>query len=255
MTTHLSAAAAISILAAAAISAGAAPQRGDEVRKQFVDLAAKNDRAAIVALWKAHPSAALRVIDQDLEGGLAKIEKDGNADSKELKEMYDRALLGARAADEALGRPIFGEYASSYVGWNAKQQKDFREGQRVSSAARKALRDKSYEDAKKSAQQCIAITTPLGDWWGLASGYGTLADANEGLGLKEEALAARTMSRMLNHDMCFSREELRDTIALAKLLTDLERTVRAKMTIEQGLALAKELKDAKSEEALKGLMK
>ena len=87
----------------------------------------------------------------------------------------------------------------------------------------------------------------------MSSAYGALAQANEGLGAKEAALQARQMARLIDHDLYFTGKELRETVAMARLLVELERATRARMTIDQGLVLAKELKDAKSEEALKEL--
>jgi tetratricopeptide (TPR) repeat protein len=232
----------------------ASAQKGESpTRKSFVDLAAKGDAAGIVALWKAHPGEAIGTIDQDLEGFLAKVEK-GGADPKEIQAMKDRALLGAKCADEALGRPIFSDYASSFAGWNENEQQAFRQGQKLAVDAGKAVKDKKWEEAVKYAEQCIQLTENLGDWWGLATGYTSLAAAYEGAGQDGDALAACQMARILHHDMELASPELRDTAQMARLLVKLKRETRARAAAESGLALAGKLKNAKAEAELKELL-
>jgi tetratricopeptide (TPR) repeat protein len=229
-------------------------QRGESpTRKSFVDLAAKGDSAGIVALWKANPGEAIGTIDQDLEGFLAKIEKK-SGDAKEIQAMKDRALLGAKCADEAFGRPIFGDYASAFAGWNENEQQAFRQGQKLAGDAGKAVKDKKWEEAVKYAEQCIQLTENLGDWWGLATGYTTLAGAYEGAGQYGDALAPCQMARILHHDMEMASSELRDTVQMARLLVKLNRETRARVTAESGVALAAKLKNAKAEAELKELL-
>lgn len=231
-----------------------ASQQGESpTRKQFIELAAKGDAAGIVALWKAHPSEAIGTIDEDLEGFLAKVEK-GGADPKEIQAMKDRALLGARCADEAFGRPIFSDYASSFAGWNEKEQKEFRQGQQLAGQSTKAARAKKWDEALKAAQDCVKITKSLGDWWGLATGYSAMANALEGAGQDLDALEACQMARILHHDMEMAVPRLRDDAQMARLLVKLDRGVRAKLVIESGLTLAAKLKNAKAEAELKELL-
>lgn len=242
----------IILIASAAFTAGAAFQ-GKELKTRFEELDAKGDKAAIVSLWKEHPHEALYVIDEYLEGALAKIEKGGSGD--EVTKMHDRAIRGALLIDEALGRPIFSDYASSYVSFNASQQKQFREGQRASGAARKAMKSKDFELAKKESQKCIDSARPLGDWWGAASGYSGLADAEEALGHHEAALDAAQMARLLHNNLGFIQNEYKDICAMARLLVNLGSVARAKVVIAQGLGMAKEAGDKTNGQALEELKK
>src|SRR5690242_13107974 len=82
-----------------------------EVRKQYVELAGKKDKDAVVALWKANPGLVLQVIDADLEGSLKDMEKGEAPDSAKVKEKQQRALFGAECATVATGHPILLDYA------------------------------------------------------------------------------------------------------------------------------------------------
>lgn len=219
------------------------------MRRGYLDLAAKKDHAGLVAHFRAHPAEALATIDGDLEGALALVEKGG--DAKEIAAMHERALFGAKAADEAFGNPIFGDYVASYVGFDAKQQKEFREGQKLVGEASGALRKKDFETAKKAAARAVELTAALGDWWGLSSAHAVLADALEGAGDASGSLVPRQFARQIHHDLGFARSELRDTVALARTLAKLGRKERARFAVAQGLALAAAQKDAKAEAALK----
>ncbi|MBL8693386.1 MAG: hypothetical protein JNJ88_04740 [Planctomycetes bacterium] len=228
-------------------------QRKDEIRERFLALDAKRDHAGIVELWKDAPARALPTIDEDLEGFLALVEKGG--DSKEIEKMKERALRGAKAADQAFQHPIFSDYTSSYVGWNAEQQKQFRAGQQASGAAMQALQKKDFAAAKKEAQRSIDLARPLGDWWGASSGYGALGAAEEGLGNKEAALDAYQQARVLHHDLNFFDQEIRDETAMARLLLDLGRTVRAGVVLQQATQRAESRKNEKALAAIAELRK
>ncbi|MFN0207390.1 MAG: hypothetical protein ACKVS6_13880 [Planctomycetota bacterium] len=242
----------ICILCIAAVPvAAAAFQQKDDLGKQFEDLDTKGDHAGIVALWKQHPADALGVIDGYLEGALAKIEKGG--DANDIKKDQERALRGAKAASEAFGHPIFSDYAASFVGWNSEQQKKFREGQKVSGAASAAFRKKDYETAKKEAQKCIDLARPLGDWWGYSGGLSMLANAEEQLGNLEVALDTIQQARVIHHDLGFVRDEYRDTVTMARILVSLDRRVRARIVIDQGIELSKIAKNKDGPKALEEL--
>ncbi len=233
---------ALSVLLVAVLAASAAAQ-GD-LQKRFEALDDAGDHAGIVALWRDHPFQTIGTIDSYLEGFLALVEKPGEADAAKIEAMKKRALRGARAADEAFGRPIFGDYASSFVGWSPEQQAAFREGQKANGAARGALRKKDFEAARKQALLCIEKARPLGDWWGTASGLSALGQAERGLGRSEAALDALQQSRILFHDLGLAKDAARDAAEMVELLLELDRPVRAAVTVEQGLGLAKACKDA-----------
>jgi hypothetical protein len=228
-------------------------KKGPDLHQQFAELAAKGDRAGIMELWKANPDSAAGTIDQDLEGFLAKIEK-GGADAAEIQTMKDRAILGAKCADEAFGRTMLSDYASSFAGWNATQQKDFRQGQKLAGDARKQIKDKNYEAALKTAQDCVKITEELGDWWGLATATDAKAAALEQLGKKQEAAVAAQYARIIYHDMGMSGSEARATLQLARLLSELGSTTRARVAAESGAAAAKRAKNANVEKQFDELL-
>lgn len=239
-------------LTVAPVAAAAYFQKGD-LQSKFEELDTKNDRAGIVALFRQNPYDTLGMLDGYLEGALAKIEKGG--DPADIEKDHERALRGARAADEALGHPVFLDYVSSYVGWNRDQQKVFREGQAASGASRQALQKGDFETAKKEANRCIECARPLGDWWGYGTGLQMLAQAEEKLGHREAALDAIQQARILHHDLGFARQEYRDVVVMARLLVDLGRTPRARAAIEQGLALSRIAKDKDGPKALEDLLK
>ncbi|MBI3818970.1 MAG: hypothetical protein HY286_09800 [Planctomycetes bacterium] len=241
------------LAAATAFGAGVAFQ-GNELKSRFEELDGKGDKAGIVNLWKEHPHEALSVIDEYLEGALAKIEK-GAAPAEEIAKMHERAVRGALLIDEALGRPIFSDYASSYAGFTPEQQKQFRNGQKASGAARQAMKKKDYKTAKDESQKCIDFARPLGDWWGAASGYAGLADAQEALGEKDAALDSAQMARLLHNNLGFASNEYHDLGVMARMLVELGRKDRATVVIDQGLALAKVAGDKTGGKAFEELKK
>lgn len=242
------------LLAATAGFGASAALQGKDLKSRFEELDSKNDKAAIVNLWKENPHEALYVIDEYLEGALAKIEK-GGASADEITKMHERAIRGALLIDEALGRPFFSDYASAYVSFGPEQQKQFRAGQRASGAARQAMKKKDYENAKKEAQNCIDAARPLGDWWGAGTGYSALADAEDALGHKESALDAAQLARMIHQNLGFVQAEYHDIQVMARNLVELGRKARAKVVIEQGLAIAKTAGDKTGGAALLELQK
>jgi len=166
-----------------------------DVRKQFVELAGKKDKDALVALWKANPGVVLPVIDQDLEGSLRDMEKGEPADSAKVKEKQQRALFGAECAAIATGHPILVDYASSFVGWNAEQKRQFRDGQKVCGASSEALGKGDKAAALAKGKECVERASALGDWWGTAMGYDAVGHAAQAMGGIDDAITALTHAR------------------------------------------------------------
>ena len=108
-----------------------------------------------------------------------------------------------------------------------------------------------------AGQDCLAKAQPLGDWWGTAMAYSAIGAAQKGLGDAEKSLTAYTSSRAIYHDLRLGRAELSCTVEMAALLKQAGNTPRAKVTCQQGIALAEQVGDggtkAKLEEILKSL--
>lgn len=217
------------------ITLGALPAQN--LKERFEALDAKGDRAGIVALWKENPSRILSIIDSYLEGGLKILEGDA-PDRKKVDAMYARAIRGALAADEATGRSIFSDYASSFAGWNAEQQKQFRAGQKAFGAHRTALREGKVAEALRLARECEKHARPLGDWWGTAMGLSGIGNCLERMGQPEQALTAHQDARLIYQNLGL-RSELGNLTAMARLLVELDRKPRARVTIEKALVLAR----------------
>jgi hypothetical protein len=218
--------------------------KGEELKQQFETLDQKADHAGVVALWRAHPAETLGVIDSYLEGSLARVERAPDTDPGELKKMRDRALRGARAADEAFGTAIFSDYASSFAGWDGEQQKRFREGQAAYGKARQAARASDFETALREGERCVELARPLGDWWGTAMGLSIAGQAQVRLGRAEKALEALSQSRLLNAELHLDSAEYADGLSIARLCVELGRRERGRVAIEHALALADRLRDA-----------
>lgn len=214
-----------------------------EVRKQFIELAAAKDRAGCVALWRAHPGLVLSTIDADLEGSLKVREKSAEPDLKKIAELHERALWGAEIAFEASGHPILRDYASSFVGWNAAEQKSFRAGQAAFGKAMKSLDAKDGASALAAGTECLQLAAPLGDWWGSAMGYQAIAAAHKVLGNHEKALEAAAFARLLYHDLGLASDEYEVLGTMIEACRALGRMPRARASIDRALDLAKQLKD------------
>jgi hypothetical protein len=224
------------LLLALAVSA---PADKKDVRKQFVELAAKQDKDALVALWKANPGVVLPVIDNDLEGSLKDMEKGEAVDSPKVKEKQQRALFGAQCAELATGHPILCDYASSFVGWNAEQKRQFRDGQKVYHASSDALAKGDKPAALSKAKECIERASALGDWWGTAMGYDAVGRAAQALGGLDDALTALTQARLLNHDLGLLDDEAEELGLIVDLCCATERWPRALAAVHDAQALAK----------------
>jgi hypothetical protein len=180
----------------AAVSLAAGPQE-DEIAVKFRECAAKKDRAALVALWRAHP--VRRWFDRRVPRGFARQMEEARAkkqpvDEKEIAAMHATALFGASCADEAFGTAIFSDYASSFVGLDEAQQYKFRRGQAAHKEAQALLREKKGAEALEHAKECAELARPLGDWWGTAMGVAAMGKAYELLDKKDEALSAYSLA-------------------------------------------------------------
>ncbi|MDZ4774165.1 MAG: hypothetical protein SGI72_13630 [Planctomycetota bacterium] len=221
----------------------AQPADAKEVRKEFVECAAKQDRAACVALWRAHPNSVLGTIDADLEGSLTVREKSKEPDLKKIAEMEARAVWGAEVAFEATGHPIFRDYAASFIGWNDDERKRFRSGQAAFGKAMKALEAKDAPAALAAGTECLQLTGPLGDWWGSAMGCQAIALAQKELGNHEKALESAAFARVLYHDLGLVADEYEVVVLMADECQALKRIPRAKASLVRAIELATRLKD------------
>ncbi|MBK7641609.1 MAG: hypothetical protein IPJ19_00940 [Planctomycetes bacterium] len=228
------------------------PARADfkEVRKQYVELAGKHDKDAVVALWKANPGMVLPAIDADLEGSLREQEKGNPPNMEKVKEQHTRALFGAECATIATGHPILLDYASSFVGWNAEQKRQFRDGQKVCGASGAALKKGDNAGALAKGKECVERASALGDWWGTAMGYDAVGRAAQALGGMDDAITALSQARLLNHDLGLSGDEYEELGLLADLSIAGERWQRALVFVHDAQALAKALGDADGAKAL-----
>ncbi len=229
---------------------------GQTTKTKFEQLAAQeNAQPEMVQLWQQHPFETLSTIDSYLEGSLKLVESSATPDQTVIKKMHTTAMRGAAAADKAFGTIIFSEYASAFAGWNGAQQKQFRAGQKAFREAQAALQAGQFEVALAAGQSCVDKATPLGDWWGMAMGYSTVGQANKALGKNEASLTAYTQSRSINHQLRLGRAELASTIAMVELLQQMNQPTRARVTCQQGLALAEQLGDAAIAAKLKQMLK
>lgn len=233
----------------------ALPADPKEVRKQFVELADKQDRPALVELWKKNPTLVLPTIDRDLESSLAEIEKGAKPDSDKVKALHKRALFGASCAYEASGHPMIFDYTSSFTGWTAAQQKTFREGQKASGAAGQALQKKDGKTALEKGTECYQKAISLGDWWGAAMGLDAIGNAHGVLGDKEDALTALSQARMINHDLGLWGDEYGNLTAIASLCVQSERHARGRTAAQMGRELAEKLGDAEGAKQMAELEK
>jgi hypothetical protein len=221
-----------------------------DVRKQFVELAAKKEHDACLALWKANPDAVLPTIDADLEGSLKAREKSKEPNMNAIIDMQHRALWGAEIAFEASGDPMILDYASAFVGWGENQRKSFREGQAAFRSAMTALKGGDAKAALVSGQQCLDLASPLGDWWGTAMGYDAIAACQKSLGALDKALEAAGHARAIYHSLGLAGDEYQSVTAIADICVTTKRIARGKAACQIGIALAKKLGDADGEKAL-----
>jgi len=241
----------LAALALAVSPATSAQAEGPSLKERFETLDEAGDHAGVVALWKEHPYEVLYVIDSYLEGSLQIVETEESPDPAVLRSMHERALRGARAADEAFDRGIFTDYAASFVGWNAAEQKNFRAGQAAFGAARQAMGAGDHEAAAAHGAECAALAEPLGDWWGLGMGLsaqgGSLAEA----GNAAEALPLLARARHIHHQLGLVGSEYGNLRSMIELCAELGKTDRALVTLDAALALAETLGDGDGAAALR----
>lgn len=225
-------------------------ERRGLVRQQYEALSEKRDADGLAKLWTANQDLILQTIDADLEGGLAEWEKSPqDPDDARIEALYGRALFGATAASRATGSPIFADYASSFVGWNEEQKRNFRAGQALYKRALDEIQAEEYDAAIAAAQDSRERAVSLGDWWGVAMGTSAEARALQAGGHLDEALAAYGTARLLYHELGLARSEYQNLRALADLSRALDRFPRAHAALEQALELARrlELKDDRAD--------
>lgn len=223
-----------------------------QLRKTFEELDAKKDEAGLREYWKQNADVALYVIDSYLEGSLKLIETKG--DAQKIGAMQQLALRGAHAADAALGREIFADYASAFVGWDEAQRKSFRGGQKAHGRARGAL-EKDAAAALKSAEECIALARPLGDWWGTAMGLTAAAEAQEKLGKAEAAADLHAQAWLIHAELGLRGDAYGNLTAMARLHAELGRNDRARVSAQRALEMARALGDAEGTLKLEELVK
>jgi len=221
-------------------------QRKGGLDETYHALVAANDTAGLIELWKANEGRVLGTLDRDLEGSLALWEAaQGEEGSDEvalddetrakIAEMHARATMGAKAASEAFGRPIFQDYAASFLSWDAADKRNFRAGQAAFGEAMQAMREPEgagLERAKEEGERCSQLALPLGDWWGYAMGLGASGRAKLGLGDLEGALGDLSRARLFDQALGLTRSELGDLDGMLACLEGIERWSRAKGVLD-----------------------
>lgn len=218
--------------------------RRAKVSEQYKALAEARDAESLGELWKQNRGLVLQTIDADLEGSLALWEKDKEkAPKDQIAALHARALYGAEVASQALQQPIFLDYASSFVGWNDQQKASFRAGQQVYGRAMRELKEKNWEVALEAGRETVERASALGDWWGMAMGYGAEAEAARQLGWFEDSLRAFSMARQINHDLGLEYSEYKNLEGLVAVARADSRFTRALVAAKDWVASAKAFKD------------
>lgn len=225
------------------------PIQGDErraaVRAKYEELAARRDAAGLATLWSENRDLILQTIDGDLEGGLAIWEESPKQpDQERIRELHERALFAALVASDAIGHPIFADYASSFVGWSVDERRSFRAGQAIYRRALDELKAENHDHAIAAAQETRERALPLGDWWGVAMGHAAEGRALQAGGHLEEALGAYSTACILYHDLGLVWSEYQNLRSMAEILQALERWTRAHTALQQALALARRFEDS-----------
>lgn len=216
----------------------------------YADHYTNQDADAMAKAWSANEPRVLGTIDADLEASLAIWEQAMSRDEPGLNDeeraeiamRHQRALFGARAATAAFDRPIFLDYTSAFVSWNAEQKESFRAGQAAFRDAVGALGKQDWEAARDAAQECADLAQPLGDWWGTAMGYGALGATEAQLGNHSAALSALGQSRLINAGLGLRGAERRDLQIMLGVLQESGQTQRALAVLDDLLT------DARGEE-------
>lgn len=218
--------------------------RRAKVTAEYHKLTAEQNAEGLKKLWKENEGLVLQTIDADLEGSLSLWEAAKDAPPKEeIAELHKRALFGAKCASQALSRPIFLDYAASFVGWTDEQKGDFRTGQKVYGRAMQELKDGNAEVALEAAKETVLRAAPLGDWWGAAMGYGGQGSALQQMGELEDALKAYSQARLLNADLGLQFSEYRNLQGMLSCCRALERWQRGLATAESVVEYAEAFGD------------
>lgn len=229
-----------------------AQDRRSEVRDSYHSLAAAGDAEGLRKLWRANEGLVLQTIDADLEGSLALWEKAQDAPpADEIAALHARALFGARCATEEFGRPIFLDYASSFVGWSDEEKVDFRAGQKVYGRAMQELKAGNLDVALEAGKETVLRAAPLGDWWGTAMGYGAQGQALQQAAELGDALTAYSRARLLNADLGLQYAEFQALRGMLSCLRALERWQRCLVVADATLDLARAFGD---EEAVRNAL-
>jgi len=216
----------------------------------YADHFTAQDATAMAKAWAANEPRVLGTIDADLEASLAIWEQAMSRDepgltadeTAEIAMRHQRALFGARAATEDFDRPIFLDYTSAFVSWNAEQKEAFRAGQAAFRNAIGGLGKEDWQAARAAATECVALAQPLGDWWGTAMGLGVIGAAEAQLGNHDAALSALGQSRLLNASLGLRGAERRDLQTMLAVLQETGQTHRALAVLDDLL------NDARGEE-------
>jgi hypothetical protein len=182
----------------------AAPHAMDKTR--LLAMLIDGDHGMIVATFRRHPGRTLPFVDGFLEGGLAIIEKRGDAGAHEAKESFRTGIAFAKLADQAFGGSDFADYANAFASWSREEQRSFREGQRLFREGMKLAKDDRAK-AIATLEQSLRITERLDDTWGQVMAQGGLAglhiegESEESAARAESsARAAATLARKVRLD-------------------------------------------------------
>lgn len=216
--------------------------RVEDVAASYAKACEARDAEALAKLWKNNPMSILPTFDADLEASLRTWEASPDSpDAAAIAKLHDRAQWAARIASEVTGRPIFADYAASFVGWNPEEKARFRGGQKAYGQAMRALQEGDAEKALEAARECTGLAMPLGDWWGSAMGLGAEGQALLALERHPEALLAASRARLLNQQLGLGGAELSCLGVMLKAAKKMERTDRALVCARDAEALAKKL--------------
>lgn len=174
----------------------------DAVEKTRLEkMLAEGDDGMIIQIFRRHPSKVLPFIDSYLEGGLAMIEKSGDAAG--ALASYRTGMKFAKLADEALRVQALSEYANAFAGWSPTEQKTFREGQKAFREGMKAMKAATpdYSAAISHFERSRDLASSLGDTWGRAMALGGIAEAGLKAGRLEEAHDAAIEGIELNYQV------------------------------------------------------
>ncbi len=168
--------------AQAAAPAPAATSRDAMDKQRLLSMLLNGDEGMIVATFRRHPGRTLPFIDSFLEGGLAIVEKRGDAGELEALESYRTGIRFAKLADQAFGGTDFSDYANAFASWSREEQLAFREGQKLFREGMKLAKEDRAK-AIATLERSLRITERLDDTWGQVMAHGGLA----GLHLEDES--------------------------------------------------------------------